>query len=137
MDDSLDVLEPESSAINYNGQRLEIQPLVVGQIPSFVRKAKPIIGEISNLPDFNADDFDGLAYFLDLIERHGEILIEAIAIATKQKVEFIQAGNVDELYELVSKVVEVNHAFFVQRLRPLMKKNPMLNTKDGNTAFNS
>ncbi len=137
MDDSLDALESESSVINYGGQRLEIQPLVVGQIPSFVRKAKPIIGEISNLPDFNADDFDGLAYFLDLIERHGEILIEAIAIATKQKVEFIQAGNVDELYALVSKVVEVNHTFFVQRLRPLIQKNPMLNTKDGNTAFNS
>ncbi|MBE2235860.1 MAG: hypothetical protein IAE85_20385, partial [Anaerolinea sp.] len=51
--DDLDTLDPQPAVVQFRGERLEIRPLTVGQLPRFARLAKPII---AGLLDSALDD---------------------------------------------------------------------------------
>jgi hypothetical protein len=124
--DELDILEDaREREVAYNGARLLIVPLRIGQIPRFTRAARPIIEElaasvaapVSGEEEVSRETLSTGAV-LDWIEKHGEALIDAMAAATGRERDWIAEGAADEFLELTIAVLSVNLDFFVRRLLP-------------------
>ncbi len=112
--DDLDILDPPSGTVTFRGERLEIRPLTLGQLPMFSRLVRPVVAEFFG--DRHPAWLENDELMVDeLFELHGEAIVEAAAIATGKPVEFI-AGNTDasELLLLANRIVEVNRDFFIR-----------------------
>ncbi|MGH8075624.1 MAG: DUF6631 family protein [Lysobacter sp.] len=121
MTDDLQVLEPSGSSVTYLGTALEIKPLTVGQLPRMVRVARPVIDSVLALESLPDEDTGALVDFvLDMVDRHGEAMFEAAAIATGRDREWIERGDIGEFIDLAKVVFEVNRDFFVRKLGPLL-----------------
>jgi hypothetical protein len=118
--DDLDILDPQPVVVQFRGERLEIRPLTIGALPAFSRLVRPIVAEFvgGKHPEWKADDD---AMVMDMLELHGESIVQAVAIATGKPVEFI-SGNQDsaELLMLAYKIVEVNRDFFIRALKSVL-----------------
>ncbi|MES7591061.1 hypothetical protein U6Y30_12265, partial [Cutibacterium acnes] len=47
--DALDVLDPAGETVPFQGDRVEVRPLTIGQLPRFVRTARPVIDTVLKL----------------------------------------------------------------------------------------
>ena len=122
MTDALEVLEPAGSSVTYRGERIEVKPLTIGQLPKLVRTARPVVNAVlalQSLPeDSEGDDFIDL--LLTLIGDHGEAVYAAAALCISRPTAWVEEGALDEFVVLAKALVEVNRDFFVQRLAPLL-----------------
>lgn len=119
MSDGLEVIEPgDSRSVEFLGEVIEVKPLTIGQLPAFLRHAKPVLaGVFKDGPvEIEAEDM------LELIGEHGEGLCEAVAVATGKSVQHIGRGDPAEFIALASAVVAVNLDFFARRLAPEIAK---------------
>ncbi len=106
----LEALMPRPRLLAIAGLALEVRPMVSVQFPPFLRAAGPILAEVSiDAPDW-----------LYLLQEHGERLFEALAVATKQPREWVEALAGDDLIRLAVIVLEVNADFFVRRMVPAL-----------------
>ncbi|MCH6484242.1 hypothetical protein MMG85_11805 [Pseudoxanthomonas sp. LH2527] len=115
--DGLDILDPQSGVARFRGEQLEVQPLTLVQLPRFSRLVRPVIAEFlqGRHPAWLEDD---TVMVLELLELHGESIIEAAAIATGRPAEFIGGNrNAAELLDLARVIVEVNRDFFIQAMK--------------------
>lgn len=138
MIDGLSVLEPDGVAVTYRGERLDIRPLTVGQVPRLVRTARPVVDALlalEDLPDASSAGF--LDVVIDLIANHGEQIQAALAIAVDRDQAFIAGGNLAEFTALASSVVEINRDFFVPRLALLQAGLARAKRGDGLTPSSS
>lgn len=121
MADALEAIAPSTHSVDYAGQRLEIQPLTVGQIPGVVRRARPVINAVMALEAVSDEDEEALLDLaLDLVESRGDEVFEAVALMTGAEVELVKRGSLDEFVRLAMTVYRVNRDFFAQRLAPLV-----------------
>jgi len=120
-DDELDILDPPATSAMYRGEPLNLKPLTVGAVPPILRLARPVIDEILNLEKI-PDDATGelLDFAITMIDRHGEALFSAVALAIGREREWVEGGDISEFVDLVRALVAVNRDFFVQRLLPLL-----------------
>lgn len=133
MTDALEAIEPSTSTVSYRNQQLLIKPLEVGAAVKIVRLARPVINSalsLEALPEEGSADLIDLA--MDMIERHGDDLFAAVALAAGLEVEverdgtkrkepdtaFIAGGDLGDFADLCAKLVEVNSDFFDRRLVP-------------------
>lgn len=131
-DDGLEVIDPAPSSVVFRGERLEIRPLTVGAIPGIVRLARPVIDavlELKQVPDEHSDGMVDLA--LDMVDKHGEALFQAVALAIGRDPDFVAASDLGEFIELCRKLVEVNRDFFVRRLAPLLAQRAQAKAGSG------
>lgn len=115
--EDLDILDPQPGVVQFRGERLEVRPLTIGKLPSFSRLVRPIVAEFLNgkHPAWEADDN---VMVVELLELHGEGILQAAAIATDKPVEFIEGNsNSVELLALAYKIVEVNRDFFIRAMK--------------------
>lgn len=118
--DSLDILDPAPAVVQFRGERLEILPLTIGQLPKFVRLARPIINSIL---DSNLDSSSEVALIdllLDMVEQHGNAAIAAASLVTGKPEEWICGGDPAEFIALVNTIYGVNRDFFTRKLDPLL-----------------
>lgn len=94
---------------------VEVRPLTVGQLPAFSKAVRPALNTMVEWID--QDDVQ-LAEIADLVEAHGEAMIEAAAIATDVDAETLGRTELDEFIELIVAIVLVNADFFAHRLLP-------------------
>jgi hypothetical protein len=106
-DSDLDVLAPPWQEITLAGKPLTITPLVVGELPAMLRAVQPFVREFAGEPDWPA-----------LLGEHGEAVLAALALGSRQPREWVDALPLDEALTLAAAVFEVNADFFVQRLAP-------------------
>ena len=120
----LEVLESPSTGVLFRGERLEIRPLTIGQIPRLLRAAQPVVDAIIDSQVLASDSSDDglLGFVMTLLGEHGEAVIEALAIITGKPTEHIADGDLAESAELAMKVAKVNRDFFDQRLGPLLRR---------------
>lgn len=121
MTDALDAIAPADTPVQYRGERLEIQPLVVGAVPKIVRLARPVIDEVLKLeaiPDEQSGDMVDLA--MNLVDQHSDALFAAVALAIGKPREWVEGGDIGEFTDLCIALVKVNRDFFVRRLGPLL-----------------
>lgn len=122
MTDALEVLEPAGSSVKYRGERIEVKPLTIGQLPKLVRTARPVVNAVlalRKLPE-NTDSDGFVDLVLDLLADDGEALYQAAAICIGKPADWVADGGLDEFVVLAKTVIEVNRDFFVQRLGPLL-----------------
>lgn len=119
----LDVLDPASTPVTFDGRSLALRPLKVGVVPAIVRVAKPIIEDLASrdllLGTDGGVDLD-LGSILSFIGEHGDAIFEAVSLATGLPVEELQEGDIGEFVVLAKAVVGVNRDFFTRTLVPLL-----------------
>ena len=105
--DMFAALPPVPLSIEIAGERIDLTPLKVGEVPAFARAVQPIAASLSASPDW-----------LALMAEHGEAAIAAIAVATRRPVEWVAGLDLDEAVRLAEVVFGVNADFFIRRLLP-------------------
>lgn len=103
----LDVLVPQGQELELAGQRLTISPLVVGELPAMLKAVRPFAEQLTGEPDW-----------LALLCDHGNDLLAALALASRQPREWVDALALDDAITLAATVFEVNADFFVRRVAP-------------------
>ncbi len=105
--DTFAALPPVPVSAEIAGERIDLTPLKVGEVPAFARAVQPIAASLSASPDW-----------LALMAEHGEAAIAAIAVATRRPVEWVAGLDLDEAVRLAEAVFGVNADFFIRRLLP-------------------
>lgn len=107
MSDTFAALPPVPVTLVIGGERLDLTPLKVGDVPAFARAVQPVAASLSASPDW-----------LALLAEHGEAVIDAIAIASRRPPEWVTNLEIDDAVRLAEAVFEVNADFFIQRVLP-------------------
>ena len=94
---------------------VEVRPLTVGQLPAFSKAVRPVLDTMVQWID--VEDVQ-LAEIADLVEAHGDAMINAAAIATDMDAKALGRVEFDEFIELIVAIVLVNADFFAHRLLP-------------------
>lgn len=128
--EDMSVLEPTFQEVGYRGENLTITALKVGQIPRFLRAAKPVFGALAGLAN-GAKELD----LVGLVAEHGDALIEAAAVATGKTPDWLGEGGADEFAHLIKAILEVNGDFFAKKVAPQLEGAGM--TGVGLTPSNS
>ena len=105
--DTFAALPPVPVTLVIGGERLELTPLRVGDVPAFARAVQPVAASLSASPDW-----------LKLLALHGEAVVEAVAIASRRPPEWVRDLEIDDAVRLAEAVFEVNADFFIQRVLP-------------------
>ena len=103
----LDVLVPQARLMEMAGQRLNISPLVVGELPAMLKAVRPFAEQLTGEPDW-----------LALLCDHGDALLAALALASRQPRDWVDALALDDAITLAAAVFEVNADFFVAHVVP-------------------
>ena len=107
MSDTFAALPPVPVTLVIGGERLDLTPLKVGDVPAFARAVQPVAASLSASPDW-----------LALLAEHGEAVIDAVAIASRRPSEWVTNLEIDDAVRLAEAVFEVNADFFIQRVLP-------------------
>lgn len=105
--DTFAALPPVPVTLVIGGERLDLTPLKVGDVPAFARAVQPVAASLSASPDW-----------LALLAEHGEAVIDAVAIASRRPSEWVTNLALDDAVRLAEAVFEVNADFFIQRVLP-------------------
>ena len=105
--DTFAALPPVPVTLVIGGERLELTPLKVGDVPAFAHAVQPVAASLSASPDW-----------LALLAEHGEAVIDAVAIASRRPPEWVTNLALDDAVRLAEAVFEVNADFFIQRVLP-------------------
>ena len=105
--DTFAALPPVPVTLVIGGERLDLTPLKVGDVPAFARAVQPVAASLSASPDW-----------LALLAEHGEAVIDAVAIASRRPSEWVTKLALDDAVRLAEAVFEVNADFFIQRVLP-------------------
>ena len=105
--DTFAALPPVPVTLVIGGERLELTPLKVGDVPAFARAVQPVAASLSASPDW-----------LALLAEHGEAVIDAVAIASRRPPEWVTNLALDDAVRLAEAVFEVNADFLIQRVLP-------------------
>ena len=105
--DTFAALPPVPVTLVIGGERLELTPLKVGDLPAFARAVQPVAASLSASPDW-----------LALLAEQGEAVIDAVAIASRRPPEWVTNLALDDAVRLAEAVFEVNADFFIQRVLP-------------------
>ena len=100
-------LPPVPETVTVAGVSLDIVPLKLGELPAFARALGPLAAKLTAEPDW-----------LRLLSEEGEALIQALSIACRQPVAWIEGLALDEAIRLAEIVFEANADFFIQRVVP-------------------
>lgn len=98
---------PVPQVVTVAGTALELTPIRLGELPRILAAVRPIAADLSTEPDW-----------LDLLGRHGEAVLELLALATRRDRAWIEGLALDEAVTLAAAVFEVNADFFVRRVAP-------------------
>ena len=109
--DTFAALPPVPVTLVIGGERLELTPLKVGEIPAFARAVQPAVATLSASLSASPD-------WLALLAEHGEAVIDAVAIASRRPSEWVTSLALDDAVRLAEAVFEVNADFFIQRVLP-------------------
>lgn len=112
--------------LEVRGQRYEVRPITVRQVPAFTRAALPLFAGLGQSLGAGAEEGAGgfaerlaaLAVDPERLLALWEPLLATVQIGAQLEREQIEALELDELLALIGAVCEVNADFFVRRLLP-------------------
>jgi hypothetical protein len=102
---------PVPQVVTVAGVAVELTPIRLGELPRILAAVRPIAADCSA-------DLSAQPDWLVLLARHGEAMLELLALATRRDRAWIEALALDEAVTLAAAVFEVNADFFVQRVAP-------------------
>jgi hypothetical protein len=110
--EDLQQMVPETVEVTVGGKTLSIGPIRIRQVSRVARH----VGGLVRFFAGDAIDFEGL------LTEGAEDLMEALAAATDQPVEWVGELDLDEVVRLTRTVIEVNADFFVRTVLPEVEK---------------
>jgi hypothetical protein len=108
---NFDAFPPTPQSLEIAGVELPITPIRVGEIPALLAAVQPFAHRLG----------DGDPDWLELLSDHGEALIKAVAVASRQPQDWVAALAMDDAIRLATTLFEVNADFFVQRVVPTIQ----------------
>lgn len=107
-------LPPLPTPVPLQGSPLQISltPLKLGEIPAMAAALAPMTAAIESLKTGAAPDW------FALIARHGQHLIKALAIATRQPADDLMELDLADSVTLLEAVVACNADFFTRQVLP-------------------
>ena len=110
----LEAIEPgDIRTVSTASGDIVVEPLRIGQLPAFTRAIRSCGGLLLAVADGAEPDA-----MLFQIAEHGDAIIEACAVATRQDVTRIADLTPDEFIALIAAVIGVNRDFFARRMNP-------------------
>lgn len=101
---------PAPRVVTVAGVAVELTPIRLGELPRLLTVARPLAEAFSRDPDWMA-----------LLERHGEAVLDLLALATRRERAWINDLSLDDTVQLAAAVFEVNADFFVRRVAPAVQ----------------
>lgn len=98
---------PVPRVVTVAGVAVELTPIRLGELPRLLAVVRPLAEAFSSDPDWMA-----------LLERHGEAVLDLLALATRRERAWINDLSLDDAVQLAAAVFEVNADFFVRRVAP-------------------
>ncbi|TCS71981.1 hypothetical protein EDC61_107119 [Sulfuritortus calidifontis] len=101
---------PVPRVVTVAGTALELTPIRLGELPRLLAAVRPLAADLSAEPDW-----------FDLLARHGEAVLELLAITTRRERAWVNDLSLEEAVTLAAAVFEVNADFFVRRVAPAIQ----------------
>jgi hypothetical protein len=98
---------PEPVVVTLSGTALELTPIRLGELPRLLAVLRPLAEDITSDPDWMA-----------LLGRHGDAVLDLLAITTRRERAWINDLSLDDAVQLAAAVFEVNADFFVAYVVP-------------------
>ena len=108
--DDFKTFPPAPVAVTISGTALELTPIRLGELPRLLAVARPIADEITSNPDW-----------VSLLGRHGDAVLDLLALATRRERAWVNDLSLDDAVQLAAAVFEVNADFFVARVVPAIQ----------------
>lgn len=128
--DEFEVLAPTPRSVTVDGERREILPLTVLELPAAARICRGLVERLKALKlpgvtvhedgSVDVDRDELVAIVLELIEHDLPAVVDLTAVMSRIERDRVARCDVAQFLEIVVAVFEVNRDFFVQRLAPLL-----------------
>ncbi len=92
------------------GTTIELTPIRLGELPRLLAIVRPFADSLSTEPDWR-----------DLLVRHGDAVLDLLALTTRRERAWIDALSLDEAVRLAATTFEVNAGFFVTHVVPAIQ----------------
>lgn len=118
LDVGMEFVSPPEAMIEIDGQALRITPITVGELPALLKALEPAIDELllfdPGLLAGGVESAADLAALLGLVSRQTGNLTQAVAVASRQPLAWVQGLLADRFAHLAAACIGVNRDFFVQ-----------------------
>lgn len=105
--DDFKTFPPAPVVVTLSGVALELTSIRLGELPRLLAVVRPLAEEITIDPDWMA-----------LLGRHGDAVLDLLAITTRRERAWINDLSLDDAVLLAAAVFEVNADFFVAHVAP-------------------
>jgi hypothetical protein len=105
--DGFKTFPPAPVVVTLSGTALELTPIRLGELPRLLAVVRPLAEDITSDPDWMA-----------LLGRHGDAVLDLLAITTRRDRAWINDLSLEDAVQLAAAVFEVNADFFVRRVVP-------------------
>ena len=96
--------------VTLSGTALELTPIRLGELPRLLAVVRPLAEDIGTDPDWMA-----------LLGRHGDAVLDLLAITTRHERAWINDLQLADAVQLAAAVFEVNADFFVAHVVPAIQ----------------
>ncbi|TDQ41860.1 hypothetical protein [Tepidicella xavieri] len=108
--DDFKTFPPMPQVVTVAGVSVELTPIRLGELPRLLAAVRPIAADLSAEPDW-----------LALLGRHGEAVLDLLAITTRRERAWINDLHLADAVQLAAAVFEVNADFFVAHVVPAIQ----------------
>ena len=108
--DGFKTFPPAPVVVTLSGIALELTPIRLGELPRLLAVVRPL-----------ADDITGDPEWIALLGRHGDSVLDLLAITTRRERAWVNDLSLEDAVLLAAAVFEVNADFFVAHVVPAIQ----------------
>jgi hypothetical protein len=108
--DGFKTFPPAPVVVTLSGIALELTPIRLGELPRLLAVVRPLADDITGDPDWIA-----------LLGRHGDSVLDLLAITTRRERAWVNDLSLEDAVLLAAAVFEVNADFFVAHVVPAIQ----------------
>ena len=108
--DGFKTFPPAPVVVTLSGIALELTPIRLGELPRLLAVVRPL-----------ADDITGDPEWIALLGRHGDSVLDLLALTTRRERVWVNDLSLEDAVLLAAAVFEVNADFFVAHVVPAIQ----------------
>lgn len=108
--DGFKTFPPAPVVVTVSGIAMELTPIRLGELPRLLAVVRPLADDITGDPDWIA-----------LLGRHGDSVLDLLALTTRRERAWVNDLSLEDAVLLAAAVFEVNADFFVAHVVPAIQ----------------